>query len=794
MNKNFFKLPKLSLQLFLRYGLCLLMLVAPFFRGLYFESHFLPFVIGISILFVIYLYHQYKQRESGFFDHPLDWALLALLVAYLFSLFTAVNTRAAVGGLMKYVVYFMIFWMCCWTARQEKGRSLLLWSFYLAGAGMALVGILIYSGMINYQYLQAGGRISGILEYANTFGAYMAVLSIIGWSLIISNQRLITRAALAGSNALIVMAMLGSLSRGTWVLYPFAFLAFIVLVGKGKRLEACAEWLVFFVTGLIMGRWLMIAPQLSESTKYLVLGFILAAGAQIGLDYLIKFMGTKLEISGRRLRLGLLAGALLIISVSIFSYTNWNSYFTQGSVTRLTNITLQDENVQLRFEFNRDAFKIIKDHPLTGIGSGGWEDFYHHYASHLYWSDKTHNYFLQTWVETGTLGFIALIAVWGAFIFMLWTYLKKPKEEKGVQNMTLFWGGAVAILLLGAHSSIDFNMSYPAVAILLFGLMGVLHGMFWEPSVLPDNNLKARKKARHKQQELLLKWKNRDLIVLFSGIICAVILVFSAGFFWSASLHFQDAQKIVNQDPNGAVGHMNSALRLDSLNADYWVEYAKFMAFVAASSPNQAAYNQALAAGDKAFSLRPYNINILNSINTAYAYVGQYEKNLQIAEAMIWANPLDPAVYENLSSSQVLAGISQLEANNLPKAQSYWKDSLNVINRVPQGIETPAVGLFYTSGQANLLLGNREQGEKWLQDMLIASGKDSKGVIIAERNQQLNSIKVQARIWLTASMQITGRETEAQKIFAKIPTTDQELSKKTLESVTTWLQKTNPNP
>lgn len=792
MNKNNFKLPDLSLQLFLRYGLCILMLVAPFFRGLYFETHFLPFVIGISILFVIYLYYQYKQRESGFFDNPLDWAILALLVAYLFSLSTAVNTRAAIGGLMKYVVYFMIFWMCCWTARQEKGRSLLLWSFYIAGVGMALVGMLIYSGMINYPYLSNDGRISGILEYANTFGAYMAVVSVIGWSLIISNQRLITRAVLAGSNALVVMAMLGSLSRGAWILYPFAVLACIVLVGKGKRLEASVEWLVFFITGLIMGRWLITASQLSGSTKYLVLGFILTAGAQIGLDSLIKYLSTKIKISGRHLRLGMLVAALLIIGAVIFSYNNWNSYFTQGSIARLTNITLEDENVQLRFEFNHDAVKIVKDHPLTGIGSGGWEDLYHHYASHLYWSNKTHNYFLQTWVEAGTLGFMALLAVWGAFISMLWKYSKKSKEEKEVQNIPLFWGGAVAVLLLGAHSSIDFDMSYPAVAFLLFGLMGVLNGMSWEPSVLPDNNLKAYKKARHKQQDLLSNWKNKNLIVMFSGIISAVILVFSAGLFLVASIHFQDAQKIINQDPNGAVGHMNSALRLDSLNANYWAEYAKFMAFVAASSPNQAAYNQALTACDKAFRLQPYNINILNKINTAYAYVGQYEKSLQIAEAMIWANPLDPAVYENLASAQVLAGIGQLEASNLQKSQSYWKDTLNVINRVPQGIETPAVGLYYTSGQANLLLGNREQGEKWLQNILNASGKNSKGVIIAERSQQLNSIKVQARIWLTASMQITGRETEAQKIFAKIPATDQESSKKALENVKTWLQKANP--
>jgi len=777
----------INLQRFLRYALCLLMFVAPFLRGLYFEDYFLPFVMGITILFIIFVYEQFKQRESGFFNHHLDWAILALLLAYLFSLFTAVNTRAAIGGLMKYAAYFMVFWMCYRVARQNKGIESLYLFFYLAGLGTAVFGLLVYSGFITYPYIQPGERIAGTLEYANTFGAYLGAVSMLGWSLILSNKRLILRAALAGGNALLLMAMLGSLSRGAWLLYPFAVIAFIAMVGRGKRFEASAILLASLIPGFIIGKYLVAAPQYSNSLIYMVSVYILASGSLIGIDYLLNFIGSKIKLSGRNFKLILIASVLAIVVVSLISYNQWNSYFTAGSLSRLTNITLQDENVQLRFEYNRDAIKIIKDYPLTGIGAGGWEALYHQYASHLYWSSITHNYFMQTWIEAGTFGFLGLMAVWLAFIHLLWKYWKIPKDENS--NHFLFWGGTIAIFLLATHSIIDFDMSYPAVAFLLFGLIGTLQGMFLNVNGSIDSQVLKQAVKKRKQPKTKNVRNHTDIILVVTAVIIALILLTSAASFWIAGINFRSAQKILNQDPNQALILLNKSMQYDSLNASYVNQTASFYSALAVSNGNQATYQQALNLSQKAVKLEPYNIKILNNVNGIYLQFGQLDQAINISNMLIRANPYDPSTYENLASTMVWAGIYQLEAGQRQKAQLYWTESLNVINQVPSGLEIPAVGFNLTSGQANLLLGNKSLGEQQLNNMLTISADAGKLGIPTIRYNQVETFRIQARIWLAASLQISGKQDEGQIVIEQIPTSEQESAKVTLEKVKAHLQK-----
>lgn len=791
LDKQSLKLPVLNLRLFLQYSLCLLLFTAPFLRGLYFESYFFPFIIAVAILFIIYMYELFKQRKFGFLNEPITWAMLAILFAYILSCITAVNVRAAVDGLIKYVAYFMVFYMCFWTCYKEKGRDILWWTFYLAGVGMAVFGLLVYCNIVNYPYVLTDRRISGTFEYANTFGGYLAVISIIGWSLILSNQRLFIRAALTGSNALIVMAMLGSLSRGTWILYPFAILVSIFLVGHGKRLQACSIWLASIIPGLVIGRWLITTTLTTSTPIYLLAGFILTLGFQLGLDYLGKYL-SRCNISQYTLRLGFITAIILIIGISIFSYKSWNSYFTKGSLARLTNITLQDENVQMRFEFNRDAIKIIKDHPVTGIGSGGWEDLYHSYASHLYWSDKTHNYFLQTWVEAGTLGFLSLLAVWVFFVILLYKHWKKQNDENSKQDNTLFWGGAIAVLLLGAHSFIDFDMSYPAIAFLLFGLIGALHSQSFntkDTGEIPVTKLSGKNHKKPVKKE----FRSKELILAISAAIIGLVIILTATSFWVASFKFRSAQRMVNQDLNQALDLLDTSMQYDPLNASYANQAASFYTAIAVSSKNPTAYQQALNYSQKALDLQPYNIQILNNINRIYLQLGQYEQSIKLADKLTQVNPRDPSSYENLANTLLQVGLFTLDAGQIEKAHFYWNEALKVNERVPSDIDMPAIGLNYTSGQALLLLGKTEQGQQLLFTMLSASPVGPNGLIYQQRVDLVAQYCVQSRVWLSASLQTAGNTAKGDDFWEQLTIAQQQEMKDYYEQAKTWLKKANPS-
>ena len=88
---------------------------------------------------------------------------------------------------------------------------------------------------------------------------------------------------------------------------------------------------------------------------------------------------------------------------------------------------------------------------------GGWKSLYQGYQSRLYWTTEVHSYFLQVWVESGTLGFIALIAVCVILAYEMYKLLTAKEIDTSVRNH--IWAAFVGAFAIGVHSLIDFNLS-----------------------------------------------------------------------------------------------------------------------------------------------------------------------------------------------------------------------------------------------------------------------------------------------------------------------------------------------
>ena len=78
------------------------------------------------VLFALWwIYKLSEEKDIRFLSSPLDYAALALVGAYLISLFSAVNIRLAVGELLKNINYFMAFWL---TGEVLRGIKMLKYS------------------------------------------------------------------------------------------------------------------------------------------------------------------------------------------------------------------------------------------------------------------------------------------------------------------------------------------------------------------------------------------------------------------------------------------------------------------------------------------------------------------------------------------------------------------------------------------------------------------------------------------------------------------------------------------
>jgi len=768
-----------------RFLLCIILGIAPLLRGIFFEDYYIPFLAIIPLLFLFFLYKQIKNRDSKLFDHPLDYAILGMLLAYVISLFTAVNTRSSLIALMKTAAYIMIYWMCFQAVLMNKTYKSLYVTFFISGISMAFIGLLIYCGALNYPFLKAGDRIGSTIEYANTLGVYMGVAYLLGLGLILSCRQSIVQAIIAGGNTLLLMSMLGSLSRGAWLLFPLMTLVYYLL-DKGNRRNTLLILLITILPGLVMGRLFLAQSSKSGAILYMVLGVITTIILYYGINYIktliLEKPGLPAQLASKKAKT--IIAILFVLVFGAMLFIGAKTSFSQSSIARLTQITMQDENVQSRMEYNQDAIKIIKDHPITGVGAGGWEALYHQYASHLYWSSTAHNFILQTWLEGGILGILSLVALLLVLFHMLWkTFVKFRNDESKNEQAVAFWSGTTAFLLLASHSFIDWDMSYPSVAFLFFGLLGILKALATETS---DSAIQAKPSKKSRQRSLTISWKKATITLFVISIVVAVCISLFSISLWAGGISYRSAIKIMNQNPNKALVLLNRSLTLDPLNARYSIQTASFWQAIAISKQDQNAYNKTLLYSEKAVNLEPYNIQILNNANLMYVKLGDYGKSLQLAPAIIKANPWDPSSYENLANSHLFYGLQLLEQGQLENAKSQWEECLQVINKVPAQIDSPALGLYCFSGQAYYLLGNKNDGEQQLRAMLNASVKSGTG---QQRVEQISDLRNRARIWLAAYYKNIGNTAESEKLLnqTRLPR-DANLDNQ-MKQIENWLKK-----
>jgi O-antigen ligase len=171
----------------------------------------------------------------------------------------------------------------------------------------------------------------------------------------------------------------------------------------------------------------------------------------------------------------ILLGSLLVIDIAIVG-----AFFGVDKVAeRLQNTSSQTES---RDEVTRDTFNIFLEHPLTGIGAG---TFTHAYPS-LKSSDITstayynnaHNDYVQFLAEfglpaTAALAFIVLWSLWQSIVTMR------------VRNSHLYQGAGftvtMAIVAIGIHSIVDFNLQIPANAMIFVILLALAPIARWTP-------------------------------------------------------------------------------------------------------------------------------------------------------------------------------------------------------------------------------------------------------------------------------------------------------------------------
>lgn len=376
----------------------------------------------------------------------------------------------------------------------------------------------------------------------------------------------------------------------------------------------------------------------------------------------------------------------------------WNRLLPGLLYSRLFGLD-RERNVQERFVFFKDAWEIIKDYPVRGLGGHGWSSIYFKYQSAPYSTTEVHNHFLQVWIETGIIGFLFFLGIWLGLIF---TSYRLYKQALAAEQKVLIVAIACGVLAVVTHSLYDFTLSLGAIGIFLFGLMGVTRSFV--PRVLPVTGQSQAFKP-----------------VLAVGLTLGMLVFILRLMIGHAA--FDEGNRLMQRGQhNQAVSAFERAARHDPFDPRIRFALAEVYERQGVQTQNNSYFVKAKEQYRAAFERNSYHPFYAHLLGSFLIRAGLFEEGFTYLQRAISLQPGSISHYQHYASAYLRAAHFSFTNNDRVAGQRYLEGVFAAEKQVQEVFGDPtAVAL--TMGQAYFMLGNYEQARPYLEKALY-SGAD----------------------------------------------------------------------
>jgi Tfp pilus assembly protein PilF len=750
--------------------LAVLLFYPPFFRGLYFDQELLPTHIFTAVLFAFFAFYKIYRREPLFSRHPLDCAVVLLLILYIASSIGAWNTRDALGAVLKMTNYAAVYWLLSYSLRSVKaGRNYLL-VFFACGVGVALLGLGAALGTFHYNDAFVNGRVYSSLQYPHTLAAFLTAMNLFGLYLWAEARPPAAKVLLAAGNYLLFLTILGTQSQGAFIFYPIAFLILLIGLPGNMRKRILGQFVLqVAASAAVYGGFMACANGGARAAGWLWLlaGAALVSLLQLAWNHLEQraAAAANKKRPWRRIAVGvflvlaIVGGGYALLKNTPNSTASENQAAWRSWAQRIQTISLKQRQAQERILFSRDAFRIMASSPrnaLLGAGGGGWKALHHQFQEYYSVPTEVRNHFLQLGVETGFPGLLTFIAIWVLFLLSTRRAMHPPDDKPRHEIRSLSWTVCSGALALGMYSLIDFNLSLSAVAILLWGLFGLgrglerLSGLAAEPRAVEVKGKERRKRSKQQPET----WRQSRT---FQGVVVSVI--FCTYFFISVNLilgqkYAQAATESLKnnmQDTQAATSNLEAAINHDPWTSSHRSTLANLLLYNYQTMEQKDTALIKKAQDNLETAVRNDRGN--EELRILYAQAlfnsGSVDEGLQQLEKAVQLVPLLQNNYEYLAAGYMNAGRFMLEqaeqqretneqTGDMEKLREKGRKYLQSAAAVPDRLEkrmaavpqkyldywsiqpylevTPSISL--NAGKSLVLLGSWQQADPYLNAAL----------------------------------------------------------------------------
>lgn len=341
----------------------------------------------------------------------------------------SLNPWRTQAEILKLASYAMAGWLAFQMARRIETARLLLNAIITIGAAYALYAFILEFGgtrqtALFYAVPWRNPLMSGPFMLHNSFATYVGLVAVAAIATLFAKGSEAVDVG-RGWRRLVDSAVSYCFGRGAPLLVA-AVLTFAGVVASASRAGFVGTMCGFAVIALVS-----LTIVRSRTSRILAAAGALAAAAPLLI--LITFNGDTL-----------------------------------GS--RVSELMASNTGDQIRFSLWAATRRMIVDAPWLGLGLGSFEDAYPLYASQVYplVMDKAHCDYLEF---AAGLGLPAAVAWWIALAWITVICLRGVRERRRNRHFAVAAIGAS--ILVAVHSSVDFSLQIPSVALLYATLMGL---------------------------------------------------------------------------------------------------------------------------------------------------------------------------------------------------------------------------------------------------------------------------------------------------------------------------------
>jgi len=656
-----------------------LVLLAPYYRGLYFRLERYPFFLFICgaglFLSLVRLYF----RTPFVLPKGLTLVFALFVLLYGVNVFFAADRGLSYQEFVNWGVYCLFFLLVA-SLKTPLPRAV----FLLFGGNAVLIALLglfqAFGWIPPYTYILGmplqgmfeGGRLHATFQYPNTASAYLGAgyLALLGVTL----EERKTEGLNFLASFLAFLALAGTFftySRGGLLLLALVLLFLLFFFPQKLRAGLFSGILATVLPFVIL---LPFLERFLRALQPLPFWGILLVGAFASASFrgLLEPLERRLKEWPEQKFLTFI-GVLFAAVASLFALAV-HFGLVGGGATRLLDVSLRTRNVWERLIFYRDGLKIFALRPFSGWGGGGWEALYFSVRSFPYFTRSTHNFYLQVLIEGGLVGITLLV--------LLLFFLFRASSGAFRQSPTPWVGMLAGILAFGfLHGFVDVDFNLGAYQL----------GVWFLAGCLVQNFLEERK-------------KRVVLSPLLPGMVCLLFFVLS--FLLIPSEHLKTLGDSFAQDKkwDEAVSFLKGASRFEPWNPEIRYALSQALRQKFLLKRQEALRQWAIEEGEKALRLAPRNAAILEHVGILYAERGDFDRALPLLKKAVESNPFELSHYLNLAWVCHYAGKYFLEKGEREKAIVFLKEGVAVEELLRKAEGRSLAPLKWDTGEVKQLI------------------------------------------------------------------------------------------